>query len=213
MTRASPGATAPLGATWNDQGTNFALYSEHATRVELCLFDQPEDGVAAERVEMQESPDQVWHAYLPAVSPGQAYGYRVHGPSAPTEGHRFNPAKLLLDPYAKAISGAIEWNDALSSHPERTADPDRDLMLDSRDSAGFMPKCLVIDPMFDWEGDQLLRTPWHRTVIYECHVKAMTMLHPDIPRERKGTYLGLASDPIIDHLTRLGVTAIELLPI
>jgi isoamylase len=210
--RASPGAAAPLGATWDGAGTNFALYSEHATGVELCLFKQPGDALATDRIQLERT-EHAWHAYLPGVHPGQAYGYRVHGPNAPTAGHRFNPAKLLLDPYAKAISGTIEWSDALSSHPERTADPDRDLVLDSRDSAGFLPKSLVIDPAFGWEGDQLSRTPWHRTVIYECHVKAMTMLHPDVPEELKGTYLGLATEPIIDHLRRLGVTAIELMPV
>jgi isoamylase len=213
MMRARPGAAAPLGATWDGVGTNFAVYSENATRVELCLYNRAEDAVAEECVELQGHTGHVWHAYLPDVRPGQAYGYRADGPNAPHEGHRFNPAKLLLDPYAKAICGPIRWSDVLSSHPERTTDPERDLIVDSRDSAGAMPKSLVIDPSFDWDEDQLLRIPWHRTVIYECHVKAMTMLHPDVPEELKGTYLGLAADPIIDHLTALGVTAIELLPV
>jgi glycogen operon protein len=181
--------------------------------VELCLFNHAGDAVAAECIALRERTNQVWHAYLPEVRPGQAYGYRVHGPDAPNEGHRFNPAKLLLDPYARAISSTIEWSDVLSSHPERTTDPLRDLVIDIRDSAGAMPKCLVIEPGFSWGGDQPPRTPWHRTVIYECHVKAMTMLHPEVPEQLRGTYLGLAADPIIDHLARLGVTAIELLPV
>jgi isoamylase len=177
------------------------------------LFDRPEDADAAGRVELTERTGSVWHTYLPDARPGQAYGYRVFGPAEPHEGHRFNPAKLLLDPYAKALSGTILWNDVLSSHPERTTDPRRDLIMDTRDSAGAMPKCLVVEPDFSWGGDQILRTPWHRTVIYECHVRAMTMLHPKVPEQLRGTYLGLATDPIIDHLLRLGVTAIELLPI
>jgi isoamylase len=213
MTRARPGAAAPLGATWDGAGTNFALYSEHATRVELCLFNGADDAVAAECIELRERTGPVWHIYLAGVRAGQAYGYRVHGPDAPREGHRFNPAKLLLDPYAKAISGTIQWNDVLSSHPERTTDPERDLVNDTRDSAGALPKCLVIDPEFNWKGDQPLRTPWHRTVIYECHVRAMTMLHPEVDDRLKGTYPGLVTDPILDHLTRLGVTAVELLPV
>jgi isoamylase len=177
------------------------------------LFDRPEDADAAGRVELTERTGSVWHTYLPDARPGQAYGYRVFGPAEPHEGHRFNPAKLLLDPYVKALSGTILWNDVLSSHPERTTDPRRDLIMDTRDSAGAMPKCLVVEPDFSWGGDQILRTPWHRTVIYECHVRAMTMLHPKVPEQLRGTYLGLATDPIIDHLLRLGVTAIELLPI
>jgi isoamylase len=208
-----PGAAAPLGATWDGKGTNFALSSGHASRVELCLFNDPADGGAAVSIELPERSGSVWHGYLPQVGPGQAYGYRVHGPQAPSQGDWFNPSKLLLDPYCKAISGSIRWNDVLSSHPERAGNPDGDLVMDSRDSAGFMPKCLVVDTSFDWVGDRVLKTPWERSVIYECHVKAMTMLHPGVPDQLKGTYLGLASDPIIDHLTHLGVTAVELLPV
>ena len=212
MTPDMPSLPAPLGAEWDGHGTRFAVYSGTAAGMELCLFDRPEDASAAQCVELEKRPDRIWHAYLPNVRPGQSYAYRARGPHAPREGHRFNPAKLLLDPYAKAISGPIAWNDVLSSHPEDASDPDRDLILDTRDSAGCMPKCLVIDPAFGWDGDELLHTPWHRTVIYECHVKAMTMLHPDVPEHLRGTFLGLASDPILDHLTRLGVTAVELLP-
>ena len=159
------------------------------------------------------APRDVWHRYLPDVRPGQAYGYRVHGPYAPAEGHRFNPAKLLLDPYAKAISGTMQWSDALSGYPLRSTDPDRDLIPDPQDSAGAMPKSLVIDPAFAWGDDAPPRTPWDRTVIYEAHVKGMTQLHPDVPEHLRGTYLGLATAPIIRHLKSLGVTAIELLPV
>jgi isoamylase len=189
------------------------VFTQHGTRVELCLFDHPSDDVASARIELTERTGPVRHAYLPDVRPGQAYGLRVHGPAAPAQGHRFNPAKLLLDPYAKAISAQIGWSDVLSGHAERAPDPDRDLLLDARDSAGAMAKNLVVETGFSWGGDRPPRTPWHRTVIYECHVKAMTMLHPDVPEALRGTFLGLATDPIIDHLTRLGVTAVQLLPI
>ena len=177
------------------------------------MFNHPDDLVEVERVELRERRDQVWHAYLPDIRPGQAYGYRVHGPHAPAQGHRFNPAKLLFDPYAKAISGTVKWSDALSGYPVRSSDPDRDLAPDAQDSAGGMPKSIVIDSAFTWGDDQVPRTPWNRTVIYECHVKGMTMLHPEVPEPLRGTYLGLATDPVIEHLKRLGVTAIELLPV
>jgi isoamylase len=208
-----PGLPAPLGATWDGEGTNFAVFSEHGTRVELCLFAHPDAAAESERIELRERTDHIWHAYLPHVRPGQAYGYRVHGPHAPSQGHRFNPAKLLLDPYAKAISGTVKWSEALSGYPARSTDPDRDLIADTHDSAAGLPRSLVIESAFTWGDDALLRTPWDRTVIYECHVKGMTMLHPDIPEQLRGTYLGLATDPIIEHLSSLGVTAIELLPV
>jgi isoamylase len=206
------GAPVLLGANWDGRGTHFALFSQHAARVQLCLFTPPAD-VESDRIELQKGPDHVWQAYLPQVAPGQHYGYRVHGPHAPADGHRFNPAKLLLDPYAKAISGTIRWNDALTGYPVQRTDPDRDLSLDSQDSALVMPKCVVVDPAFNWEGDRQLRMPWERTVIYECHVKGMTMLHPHVPEHLRGTYLGLSTDPILEHLTSLGVTAVELLPV
>jgi isoamylase len=209
----SSGSPAPLGATWDGEGTNFALFSRPGTRVELCLFARSGDSVDSGRVELSRRADGVWQAYLPQVRPGQAYGYRVHGPYDPLAGHRFNPAKLLLDPYAKAISGTMRWSDTLSSHPPGSADPDRDLIADPQDSAAAMPKSLVIDPAFSWDGDRAPRTPWNRTLIYECHVKGMTMLHPEVPERLRGTYLGLATDPIIEHLRSLGVTAIELLPV
>ncbi|HEY9016397.1 MAG TPA: glycogen debranching protein GlgX, partial [Gemmatimonadales bacterium] len=211
--RVSPGSPSPLGATWDGEGTNFALCAERATGVELCLFDRPGDAVESERIQLREPVGGTWHAYLPHVRPGQAYGYRVHGRWAPAEGLRFNPAKLLLDPYAKAVSGILQWSDALSGHPLHSPDPDRDLLMDPQDSSGGMPKSLVVETGFNWKEDQRLRTPWERTVVYECHVKGMTMQHPGVPEELRGTYLGLATDPIIDHLKSLGVTALELLPV
>lgn len=213
MTRVWPGAPAPLGATWDGKGTNFAIFSEHAAGVELCLFAEPGDATESYRISLPERTGNVWHCYLPDARPGQAYGYRVHGPHAPAEGHRFNPAKLLLDPYAKAISGAIEWNDVLAGYPRRSPDPDRDLIADSANSAAVIPKSIVVEPAFTWGDDRPPRTPWHRSLIYECHVKGMTMLHPDVPEALRGTYLGLVTDPVLDHLSRLGVTAVELLPV
>jgi isoamylase len=213
VNRDCPGVPAPLGATWDGAGTNFALFSEHGSKVELCLFAHPSDAVESDRIELQGRTGPIWYGYLPGVRPGQAYGYRVHGPHAPTEGHRFNSAKLLLDPYAKAISGTMVWDDSLSGYPVRSTDPLRDLVADPQNSAGAMPKGLVVDSAFDWGGDRAPATPWNRTVIYECHVKGMTMLHPDVPENLRGTYLGLASYPIIDHLKSLGVTAVELLPV
>ena len=212
MIAASPGVPSPLGAAWDGTGTNFALFSQHGSRVELCLFRDPQDSVEYQRTELTRTGD-VWHAYLPGVGPGQAYGFRVHGPYAPREGHRFNPAKLLLDPYARAISGTMQWNDVLSGFPIGNGDPDPDLLADTHDSAGAMPKSLVVDPAFDWGADRSPATPLQHTVIYECHVKGMTMQHPEVPERLKGTYLGLASDPILNHLKSLHVTAVELLPV
>jgi isoamylase len=210
---AGPGHPTPLGATWDGAGTNFALSSPDATKVELCLFTRAADPVEAEQVELGGRTGPIWHTYLPGIRPGQAYGYRVHGPHAPAAGHRFNPAKLLLDPYAKAISGPIIWSDALAGYPVRSTDPSRDLIQDPVDSAAAIPKSLVVDSAFAWDDDQHPKTPWDRTVIYECHVKGMTMLHPEVPEQMRGSYLGLATDPIIHHLKSLGVTAIELLPV
>jgi isoamylase len=181
--------------------------------VELCLFAQSDDAAESRRIDLPREADHVWYTYLPDVGPGQAYGYRVHGPHAPSEGHRFNPAKLLLDPYARAISGTVQWNDALSGFPLRSTDPDRDLRVDAQDNAGLLPKSLVTDPAFDWGDDRPPRTPLSRSVIYECHVKGMTMRHPEVPERLRGTYLGLSTEPIINHLTSLGITAIELLPV
>jgi isoamylase len=205
-----PGEPFPLGAAWDGGGTNFALFSEHATRVELCLFD--EDG-AEERVELSERTAYVWHGYLPLVAPGQRYGYRVHGPYAPSEGHRFNPAKLLLDPYAKSIEGPIRFDAGNVLPYVPTGEEDADLEPDDEDDADAMPKCVVVDPRFDWEGDRRLRTPWHETVIYEVHVKGFTMRRAGVREDLRGTYAGLASEDAIAHLKELGVTAVELLPV
>jgi glycogen operon protein len=209
--RTWPGTPYPLGATWDGEGVNFALFSEHATRVELCVFDRADAGEAIETIALPEATDDVWHVYLPDARPGMLYGYRVYGPYEPQEGHRFNPAKLLIDPYAKAITDNITWSDELFGYT--IGDPEADLSRDDRDSAGAMPKCVVVDQSFTWGDDQRPKTPWHRTVIYECHVKGMTMRHPQVPDELRGTYLGLAYDPVIDHLTNLGVTAVELMPV
>jgi isoamylase len=200
-----PGAAYPLGATWDGSGTNFALFSEVAERVELCLFD---DADAESRLQLSEVDGFVWHCYLPGVGPGQRYGYRVTGPYDPRRGHRCNPAKLLLDPYGKAIDGLVRWNDALLGY--RTDAPDQP---SGTDSAPFMPRNVVVNPYFDWTGDRQLRTPYHQTVIYEAHVRGLTFRHPQVPAELRGTYAGLASPPVIEHLTRLGITAVELMPV
>jgi isoamylase len=209
--RVWPGEPYPLGATWNGQGVNFALFSESADAVELCLFDHEDDGVESQRIRLRERTDQVWHCYLPDLRPGALYGYRVHGPYDPRHGYRFNSAKLLIDPYAKAISGEIKWSTELFAYKEGS--PHQDLELDPDNSAASVPKCVVIDPAFTWEEDRPLQIPWNRTVIYECHVKGMTKLHPAVPEHLRGTYVGLCSDPIIEHLQALGVTAVELLPV
>ena len=206
-----PGSPYPLGATWDGEGVNFALFSENATAVDLCLFDRPNDPQETHRIRIEECTDFVWHVYLPEVRPGQHYGYRVHGLYEPESGHRFNPAKVLYDPYAKAIAGTIDWSEALFGY--RIGDPKADLSFDDRDNAGSIPKCVVVDQAFTWGGDQLLRTPWDRTVIYELHVHGFTARHPDIPKELRGTYAGLATPAVIDHLQHLGVTAVELLPV
>ncbi len=202
-----PGHPYPLGPTWDGNGTNFALFSENATKVELCLFQ----GSTETRVTLPEVTHYCWHGYLPNVKPGQRYGYRVHGPYEPRHGHRFNPNKLLLDPYAKAIDGEVRWTDKLFAY--EIGHEDADLSQDSRDSASCMPKGVVVDGAFDWGSDQLLRRPWHETIIYEAHVRGFTKRHPAIPEALRGTYAGLASEPAIEHLRRLGVTAIELLPV
>jgi glycogen operon protein len=207
-----PGRPFPLGATWDGEGTNFSLFSENAEGVELCLFD---DGGIETRVGLNERTAFNWHCYLPGVGPGQCYGYRVHGPYAPRDGHRFNPSKLLLDPYAKAITGEVDWEAAnvLPYVPGTEPAEDADLEPDDEDSAEAMPKAVVIDDAFDWEGDRRLETPWPDTVIYEAHVKGFSMRHPEVREDLRGTYAGLASEPALAHLQSLGVTAVELLPI
>jgi glycogen operon protein len=209
--RTRPGSPYPLGATWDGAGVNFALFSEHASAVDLCVFDSGDPSHEQHRVRMLDYTDQVWHVQLPEARPGLLYGYRVHGPSEPGEGHRFNPAKLLLDPYAKAISGQLKWDDAVFGYP--IGGEAQDLAVDERDSAPFMPKAVVVDPAFSWGDDRPPRTPWHRTVIYEVHVKGFTARHPDVPRELRGTYAGLSSPAAVEYLRRLGVTAVELLPV
>ncbi len=205
-----PGSSRHLGATWDGEGVNFALYSQTATGVELCLFDSPSAKSESVRIPLTHRTNRIWHCYLPDARPGQLYGYRVRGPYAPLQGHRYNAHKLLLDPYAKAIAGHVEWSDALFGY--RLGTPDGDLSFDTTDSAPFMPKCVVIESAFTWGEDRLPRIPWSQTLIYECHVKGMTARHPGVPEHLRGTYLGLASDAIIDHLRSLGVTAVELLP-
>ncbi|GGP88139.1 glycogen debranching protein GlgX [Streptosporangium pseudovulgare] len=200
-----PGDPYPLGATYDGAGTNFALFTEVAERVELCLFD--DDGEET-RVALTEVEGHVWHGYLPGVSPGQRYGYRVHGPYDPANGQRCNPAKLLLDPYAKAIDGDVKWDEAVYGY--RFGQPDS---RNDADSAPFMPKSVVINPFFGWGHDRPPATPYHDTVIYEAHVKGLTINHPKIPERIRGTYAALGHPEIIDHLTGLGVTALELMPV
>ncbi|WP_374301160.1 glycogen debranching protein GlgX [Paracoccus sp. (in: a-proteobacteria)] len=197
-----------LGAEFLGEGTNFALFSDHATRVELCLFD--ETGKHEQhRIDLPEMEGGIWFGYLPGVSPGQVYGYRVHGPYEPEQGHRFNPNKLLLDPYARELRGQIQWDDSLHGYQVG----EDDLSFDTRDSAAFMPKAVVVDAKFDWDTDRAIRTPWQNSVIYEAHVKGLTQMHPGVPDADRGTFRGLASDAVIEHLHRTGITAIELLPI
>ncbi len=205
-----PGKPYPLGATWDGEGVNFALFSEHATAIELCLFDGPESLKESHRIRLEEQTDQVWHAYLPGLWPGQHYGYRVHGPYAPNEGQRFNHHKLLIDPYAKSIAGTIEWSDAMFGY--RIGDRQADLSFDTRDNSANVPKCVVVDQAFTWGGDQHPKTPWDRTIIYEVHVKGLTAQHPEVPDHMRGTYSALTTPAVIDHLLDLGVTAVELLP-
>ena len=201
-----PGRPFPLGATWDGNGTNFSVFSENAERIELCLFDAAGD---EQRYELTQRTAFNWHGYLHDVGPGQRYAFRVHGPYAPEDGHRFNPAKLLLDPYAKVIDGGVRW-DVANVHPYVPGD---EALPDTTDDAAAMPRCVVIDPGFDWEGDRQLETPWHETVIYELHVRGFTKLHPGVREDLRGTYAGLASDEAIAYLTSLGVTAVELLPV
>jgi len=209
-TRIREGLPNPLGATWDGLGVNFALFSANATKVELCLFDangETETG----RVELPEYTDEVWHGYLPDARPGTVYGYRVHGPYAPEEGHRFNPNKLLIDPYARALVGGLKWDPAVFGYTQG-AEGD-DLSFDERDSAAFMPKCRVIDPAFTWGRDRNPRIAWERTIFYETHVKGFTQRHPAVPETLRGTYAGMATPEIVEYIRGLGVTSVELLPI
>jgi len=204
-----PGHPYPLGATFDGAGTNFAIFSEVAERVELCLFGPADDGDDTEsRIRLTEVDGFVWHGYLPGVEPGQRYGYRVHGPYDPAAGLRCNPNKLLIDPYAKAVDGPVHWDEAVFGY--RFADPDG---RNDADSAPFVPKSVVVSPFFDWAADRAPNTPYHESVIYEAHVRGLTIAHPDIPAELRGTYTGLAHPVMIEHFRRLGVTAVELMPV
>jgi glycogen operon protein len=207
--RVWPGSPHPLGATFDGSGTNFALFSAHAERVELCLFS-PDGSTEIERVDLPEYTNEIWHGYLPDVRAGALYGYRVHGPYDPENGHRFNHNKLLLDPYAKALQGTLTWDDALFGYV--VGDDKEDLSFDTRDSAPFMPKCRVVDPAFTW-GVAKEPTPWHETTVYEMHVRGFTMRHPEVPEPVRGTFEGLAHPSVVDHLRDMGVTAVELLPV
>jgi glycogen operon protein len=208
--RVREGRAFPLGATWDGTGVNFALFSAHARAVELCLFDI-EGKRELERIELPEFTDEVWHGYLPDARPGTVYGYRVHGPYEPAAGHRFNPNKLLIDPYAKQLAGSLTWNPALFGYDLNA--PDKDLSFDDRDSQAFVPKCRVIDPAFTWGPERRPKAAWERTILYELHVRGYTMRHPDVPTDIRGTFAGLMQQDVIDYIRRLGVTAIELLPI
>ncbi|MFM7527131.1 MAG: glycogen debranching protein GlgX, partial [Nodosilinea sp.] len=206
-----PGQPHPLGATWDGAGTNFALFSENATGVDLCLFD--EQGQET-RLPLREMENYIWHGYLAEVGPGQRYGFRVHGPYVPAVGNRFNPHKLLIDPYARALEGDVQLNPLIFGYNmAEIALQDADLTFSELDSAPYIPKAIVIDPSFDWQGDRPPRTPWHRIIIYETHVRGLTNTHPDLPEALRGTYAGLAHPVMIDYLTKLGITAVELLPV
>jgi isoamylase len=205
-----PGHPFPLGPAWDGHGTNFSLFSENATRVELCLFDADDRET---RVEQTEREAFNWHCYIPGVGPGQRYGYRVYGEYNPASGHRFNPDKLLIDPYAKAIEGPVAWDVANVLPYVPGPDEDADLHLDDEDDVEAIPKCVVVDPTFNWENDRLPNHPWSETVIYEVHTKGYTKLHPDVREDLRGTYAGLASEPALAYLQSLGVTAVELLPV
>ena len=208
--RVGPGLPHPLGATWDGAGVNFALFSANATQVEVCLFD-PKGRREVARIALPEYTHEVWHGYLPDVRPGQLYGYRVHGPYDPANGYRFNPHKLLIDPYARALYGEIVWHDACYGY--RVGSPRGDLVMDRRDSAFVMPKCVVIDSAVTWGGDRHPRRPWAETIVYEAHVKGMTAAREDIAQPLRGTFAGLCDPRMLEHLQKLGVTAVELMPV
>ncbi|HSN19997.1 MAG TPA: glycogen debranching protein GlgX [Usitatibacter sp.] len=204
------GSPYPRGATWDGHGVNFALYSASATKVELCLFDS--GGREAARIVLPEYRDETWHGYLPEIGPGQLYGYRVHGPHAPEQGLRFNPNKLVMDPYARAHVGALKWDPAVFAY--RIGDPAGDLSFDERDSAPFVPKCVVVDPNFDWARESNRpHVPWDRTIVYETHVRGYTRLHPSVPEGERGTFRGLCHPDVLAYVKSLGVTTVELLPV
>jgi isoamylase len=206
-----PGKPYPLGANWDRAGVNFAIFADNATSVELCIFNKPEDVSESEKIRLSERTHNVWHCYVDGMKPGQLYGYRMHGPFDPSEGNRYNPSKLLIDPYAKAIAGTIIWSDALFGYT--IGDSEEDLSYSEIDSAPFLPKCVVVDADFDWEGDRPIMLPYHKSIIYETHVKGFTKLHPDIPEELRGTYAGLGHPVTVQYLKELGITAVELMPV
>ena len=205
-----PGQPYPRGATWDGEGVNFSVFSTNAEKVELCIFD-PSGRHEIQRIALRERTDEIWHSYLPEARPGMLYGYRVHGPYDPQKGHRFNPHKLLIEPYAKHLQGNMVWSDAHFGY--RVGHAKADLSFDKRDSAPGTPKSRVIDPAFTWGDDRPPRVPWHDTVIYEAHVRGMTMRHPEVPPPLRGTYAGIATAPVIEHLQRLGITTLELMPV
>lgn len=205
------GKPYPLGATWDGLGVNFAIFSEHGTKVELCLFDSPEATRESQRIVLPEQNGYVWHGYLKDIRPGQIYGYRVYGPYDPAKGHRFNPNKVLVDPYARCVVRGVKWDDNLFGYT--IGDKKLDLSFDERDSAATAPLCAVVDPSFIWGEDRAPETPWNKTIIYEAHVKGFTKLNAMVPEELRGTYAAIASEPVINHLTDLGITAIELMPV
>jgi isoamylase len=206
-----PGKPYPLGATWDGRGVNFALFSESATQVELCLFASDAPDASCETIRLTEVVGHVWHAYVPGVLPGQLYGYRVDGPFEPEKGLRFNRNKLLIDPYARALSSKVNWDAPVFAY--QMGAEEADLTFDERDDAWGVPKGIVIDPRFDWRGDHHPRTPWHQSIIYETHVKGLTARHPEVPKPLRGTYAGLATRPMIEYFKLLGITAVELLPV
>ncbi|HVH79637.1 MAG TPA: alpha-amylase family glycosyl hydrolase, partial [Stellaceae bacterium] len=208
--RVWPGTPYPLGATWDGRGVNFALFSAHAEKVELCLFDRSGNQEQA-RIVLPEYTDEVWHGYLPEARPDQLYGYRVYGPYDPANGHRFNHNKLLVDPYAKALHGQLHWNDVVFGY--RLGGPRDDLAFDRRDSARFMPKCRVVETAFTWSHDRPPRTAWEESIILELHVRGFTMMHPEVDPATRGNFSALAAPAVIDYLISLGVTAVELLPV
>jgi isoamylase len=209
--RTMPGRPYPLGATWDGKGVNFSLFSENATRVELCLFDSIDAKKETHRIPLIEQTNKIWHVYLPDALPRWLYAYRVHGPYDPSSGHRFNPYKIVVDPYARSIPRAIQWDDSMFAYP--IGNSSEDLVMDERDNAAFAPLCAVVDQAFTWGDDRPPSIPWHETIIYETHVKGLTAQHPELPPDLRGTYAGLAYGPVIDYLVDLGITAVELMPV